>query len=296
MRPTMRPGLQILRRDMHTVQLGLEWPGVATIRETPALAAVLDAIDGFRDARGVLLAASASGAERRDCESALSALIDCGAVVDGRDAGPSGVDEGNWSAWWLLAGPGRDALDVVALRRSCRVRVDGDGAVAAEARRLLAEAEVGTTDDPGEATLTVLASDCEPARSRADAAMHSGLPHLWVYVRDLVGVVGPFVLPGRTACLRCADRSRTERDPAWPTLLDSGEARPLRVPACDRVLASLVAAWAVQDVATWASAIPPQTRDRVVELPQGGQVQTEVFAPHPLCGCGWPVWHDTMDG
>ena len=32
-------------------------------------------------------------------------------------------------------------------------------------------------------------------------------------------VVGPFVVPGTTACLRCVDAHRTDADPAWPLLV-----------------------------------------------------------------------------
>lgn len=45
------------------------------------------------------------------------------------------------------------------------------------------------------------------------------LPHLHVHLRDGTGVVGPLVVPGRTACLRCGDLFRRDRDPAWPDLM-----------------------------------------------------------------------------
>src|SRR2546423_1749175 len=41
----------------------------------------------------------------------------------------------------------------------------------------------------------------------------SGVPHLAVTVRETVAVVGPLGLPGRTACLACADRHRIYHDP-----------------------------------------------------------------------------------
>jgi bacteriocin biosynthesis cyclodehydratase domain-containing protein len=140
-----------------------------------------------------------------------------------------------------------------------------------------------------------MAVDREPARELADLAMHAGLPHVWAYMRDLVGVIGPFVVPGRTACLRCVDAARTEADPAWPTLLQSAAAKPLRVAACDDVHAALVAAWATSEVALWASDVRPQTCGRVVEVPMGcGPADAVIFEPHPACGCGWPAWRDTI--
>ncbi|HYO32971.1 MAG TPA: hypothetical protein VES21_08995 [Nocardioidaceae bacterium] len=295
MRPLLRPGLKILRRDIHTLQLGLDWPGLTVLRETPALRAVLEAIDGFRDAAGVILAATAAGPSHEECEEALVLLVDSGAVVDNALRRPTHLSESTESALWLLAGPGRSVADVVEARARCVVWIDGEGVVAEAARSLLTTAQVTVCTDPAKATVVLAASDREPSRDQADTLMHAGLPHLWCYVRDLVGVVGPFVLPGTSACLRCVDAAHTDIDPAWPTLLRSTTVRPLRVPPCDSLLATLVAAWAAQDVTLWASELRPQTCDRVIEIPQGwGPVEAAHYELHPLCGCGWPLWQDTM--
>ncbi len=295
MRPMLRPGLKILRRDAETVQLGLDWPGVTALRETPALRSVLEAIDGFRDAAGVVLAATASGPTREHCETALAVLVDCGAVVDSRARQAPHLTESSESALWLLAGPGRGPRELVQARLGCAVWVDGSGAVADALRQLIEVANLGVCRDRLDASVVILAGDCEPDRDRADAMMHAGRPHLWVYVRDLVGIVGPFVVPGATACLRCTDAARADCDPAWPTLVVSATVKPLPVPACDAVLATLVAAWAAQEVSLWASDIRPQTCGRVVEVPLGcGPVECVTFDVHPSCGCGWPVWQDTM--
>ncbi len=294
MRPMLRPGLQILRRDVYTIQLGLEWPGVGAIGDSAALRAVLSAIDGYRDAYGVVQAVTAAGVPAAEAEVALATLVETGAVVDQGCGRAPGVPEATWSAWSLLAGPGRDASDVARDRTACRVHVIGQGQVADRVSRLLEAARVSVTR-PSRADVLVVTSDREPERRVSDAVMHSSQPHLWVYVRDLVGVVGPFVLPGETACLRCVDSARRERDPAWPTLLDSAATRPAYAAACDEVLATLVAAWATHEIALWASRIRPHTWGRVVEVPPGvGNPDDEAFAPHPGCGCGWPSRHDTM--
>lgn len=44
----------------------------------------------------------------------------------------------------------------------------------------------------------------------------TGLAHLPVRLRDGVGVIGPLVLPGRTACLSCLDLQRRAYIPGWP--------------------------------------------------------------------------------
>ncbi|MEJ7707876.1 MAG: hypothetical protein WKF82_11765 [Nocardioidaceae bacterium] len=295
-RPVLRPGLQILRRDLTTLQLGLDWPGLAIVQETPQLRAVLQAIDGFRDAPGVVLAAASStGLERSDCDVALGALIDCGAVVDQADCRSPRVGEHMWSALSLLAGPERAAVDVARCRDSAAIWVDGDGQVADRVRQLVEVAQLRGAERSSAADLVVVASDQEPPRTAIDRLMHAGVPHLWVCIRDVVGVVGPFVIPGQTSCLRCVDCARTDLDAAWPTLLASAQARPLLVPPVDPALGALVAAWAVLEAQVWASGIHPPTCDRVIEVPYGcGVVQTERFDLHPQCGCGWPTWQDTI--
>lgn len=295
MRPTFRPGLQILRRDLRTLQLGLDWPGVTTLEETPALRAVLAAIDGFRDAAGVALAASDTGVRLDDCQQALEILVECGAVVDQRASSWPGVSASAWSALWLLATPGQDASDLLRRRVSFRVRILGRGTVASATRGLLDQAQLNQAADAESADLVIVAADDEHHRGDADQPMREALPHLWVGVRDLVGVVGPFVVPGTTACIRCVDSARAELDPSWLVLVESADVRRLEAPACDPLLAHLVAAWAVQEAATWASGLRPQTWDRVIEVPLGfGVVQSETFLLHPRCGCGWPTWQDTM--
>ncbi|MBA3264998.1 MAG: hypothetical protein H0T14_01305 [Nocardioidaceae bacterium] len=295
MRPMLRPGLQILRRDMFTLQLGLDWPGLAVVEETPVVRAVLDAIDGYRDVAGVVLCAmDAAGLPRSDCEAALALLVECGAVV-AQTATSSAVSEPAWTALSLLAGPDHTAADLLRERADCSVYVDGVGQVASQVHAALALAKLKLSQTAAGAGLVVMATDSEPARSRVDDLMHLGVPHLWVCLRDLVGVLGPFVIPGHTACLRCVDAARTDRDPAWPALLDAAAARPLPVTASDPVLCALVASWAVLEAQTWAAGLHPQTSDRVIEVPYGcGAVQTEEFDLHPHCGCGWPTWQDTM--
>ncbi len=295
MRPILRPGLQILRRDINTLQLGLDWPGVCTLRETPALTAVLAAVDGFRDCPGVVLAAVESGVSRADALSALEVLIDCGALVEQSTAWRSADSEGAWASLWLLAGPERSAADLSRRRQQRRVHVRGTGQVADAARALLGLAGVADASHGG-ADLVVLASDCEPSRDLADQVMREDAgAHLWVFTREVVGVIGPFVVPGGSVCLRCADLARADLDPAWPTLLQSAAAHRPAAPACDPLLASLLGAWAAQEVAVWASGLRPQTWNCVIEIPQGfGVVSAQTFDMHPRCGCGWTVWHDTM--
>ena len=292
MRPMIRPGVRILRRDLQTMQIGHEWPGVVLLADSPALQAVLAAVDGCRDATAVVMAASAGGRTPDDCAEALDLLIDTGAVVDSATVTSPAGAAASWGALWLLAGPEATAADVVAMRRECRVHVSGEGVIVDILRQLLPQAQLTLTADPADATLLVLGDRREPDRARSDDAMRSGLPHVWGYLRDLVGVVGPFVVPGSSACLRCVDISRRELDPSWPMLL---AAAPTADPPEDPVMATLVGAAVAQDVAAWASGYQPRTWDAVVEISYGGSaIEQQARPPHPQCGCGWTWAQDTM--
>jgi hypothetical protein len=291
-RPIIRPGLQIIRRDRHTLQVGLAWPGLTWLPDSPVLEAVLAAIDGFRDITGVVLAAASEGHAVDTCSAALDRLIDIGAVVDRSAMRRPDCREHVWAALWLLAGPDSTADDVLALRRACRVHVSGEGPVAETVRDLLPRSHVAITDDERDATLLVLTDAREPKRSASDEAMRTGLPHVWAYLRDLVGVVGPFVIPGTSSCLRCVDAIRHELDPTWVFALS---AAPPAAPPSDPVFAAVVAAWVAQDVVAWASGYPPRTLDAVIEIPYvAGPLERRTRPPHPQCGCGWSTQHDTM--
>src|SRR5258708_24971775 len=74
--------------------------------------------------------------------------------------------------------------------------------------------------------------------------MRDKTAHLVASASEAIGVVGPLVIPGRTACLRCLDLFRTDRDPAWPLILAQLAGRPPSPVACDAPLAAAVAAQA----------------------------------------------------
>ncbi len=295
MRPTLRPGLQILRRDVHTLQLGLEWPGVAILRDSPAVRAVLAVLDGHRDASAVVAAATTDTTSGDEAAGALADLIACGAVVDQAATPRPAVAESRWAALWLLAGPERHPRELLGSRVQGAASVRGHGAVAEAAWAALVACDVPLAESATSADVVVIACDREPARSDADDSMRTSQAHVWATVRDLVGVVGPFVEPGASGCLRCADASRAEIEPAWPTLVAAATTRPLAVPACDPALARLVGSWAAHEVSIWSTGMRPQSWSRVIEIPHGfGLVETVAFDSHPQCGCGWARSRDTM--
>jgi hypothetical protein len=116
------------------------------------------------------------------------------------------------------------------------------------------------------------------------------VPHLAASASEAIGVVGPLVLPGRSACLRCLDLARTERDPAWPLILAqlAGQATvdPL---GCDTVLATMVAAQAAAQALAFldqgAQAAAAVTNGTLELVLPGWQWRRRTWHPHPQCGC-----------
>lgn len=114
------------------------------------------------------------------------------------------------------------------------------------------------------------------------------VPHLLAEVRDTVGVVGPLVLPGRSACLRCLDLARTDRDPGWPAVA-AQLSSPGRVPpACDGPLAAAVAAQAALQVLALLDGGTVATVGGSLELAlPGWRWRRRSWPAHPACDCRW---------
>lgn len=122
---------------------------------------------------------------------------------------------------------------------------------------------------------------------RDPASLQSSLvPHLLAEVRDAVGVVGPLVLPGRSACLRCLDHVRTDLDPDWPAL--SVQLTERATVACDAVLAAAVSAQAALQVLTLLDGTMPASVGGTLELAlPDWRWRRRSWDPHPDCDCRW---------
>jgi len=127
----------------------------------------------------------------------------------------------------------------------------------------------------------------QPMELRA-RLMREQIPHLAASADEAIGIVGPLVIPGRTACLRCMDLTRTDRDPAWPLILAQLAGRAPDPLACDAPLAAAVAAQAAAqglafiDRAAVADAVTNGTLELV--LP-GWQWRRRTWMPHQDCSC-----------
>lgn len=115
---------------------------------------------------------------------------------------------------------------------------------------------------------------------------HRAVPHLMVGVREDRGTVGPLVVPGSSACLRCADLHRTDRDPAWPLLLAQQTGEAERVLPHDTSLAAAVVALAGAQALCHLDGGECDAMEGSLELLLPGyRVRRRSFPPHPECRC-----------
>ncbi|WP_411071939.1 TOMM precursor leader peptide-binding protein [Streptomyces sp. cmx-4-25] len=122
----------------------------------------------------------------------------------------------------------------------------------------------------------------------AEPWISTGTPHLYAGVVEATGTVGPLVLPGGTACARCLQEERTDREPVRPRLLAqwrSGAPHPL--PACDLGLATAVAGLAAAHALAFLDGdLPASTGTRWEASLPFLEWRAERLRPHPACPCG----------
>jgi hypothetical protein len=150
--------------------------------------------------------------------------------------------------------------------------------------------ETATADNPHLVPdLAVLTGPVAPAE--VEALMRDRVAHLAVRADEAIGVVGPLVEPGRSACLRCINLHKAARDPAWPKVLAQAGAGTGAVPAaCDTVLAAATAALASAQalaVIDGCGPQPPAAANGTLELflPEW-QWRRRTWVPVATCTCG----------
>jgi ThiF family len=165
----------------------------------------------------------------------------------------------------------------------------GTGRAAAVARAVHRVAPEARTADDARRLPDLAVITGRPDPVLLAALVRNRVPHLAVHADEAIGVVGPLVLPGRSACVRCLDLSRAARDPAWPRILaQAGSGWSASTQACDTVLAAATAALAAaQALAFIDRACEPATANGTLEvvLP-AWQWQRRGWPAHPACTCG----------
>ena len=147
--------------------------------------------------------------------------------------------------------------------------------------------EADTVGGDGRPDLAVLTAPPGP-RLIADL-MDRRIPHLAVAAGEAIAVVGPLVLPGRSACIRCTDLTRRDRDPAWPLIAAQLSAGAEPSPAaCDAVLAAAAATQAAAQALAFIDepGVPPAATGGTLELVlPGWRWRRRTWPVHYDCGC-----------
>lgn len=161
-----------------------------------------------------------------------------------------------------------------------RVGLDGPPALVAVAAAMLGPASSAPPE------IVVMLSDGPLARMRVDPLLRAGTPYLVVESSPDDWTVGPLVVPGVTACLRCLDAACAETDPRRGLVVD--QLADVPVPR-DRLLESLAVAWAIRDALTHVAGRRPSTWSASVTLTRDQEPVRRPWLRHPDCGCAWDL-------
>lgn len=286
---TLRPGTPVLLREPGFLQVGLSHPasgspGVVRLPDTPDLRRQLDLL------RHPTLAAADS--PEPDLGALIARLDDAGLLVDCPP--PSAANLVGLTR--AQAQFGRDAERRLRSRAAGEVAVEIDPllepSLAPVVAQMLGDAGLAcVAPRPLGPQIHLVVAGGVLDRERVDELVQGAVPHLIVSGSGTGLRVGPFVDPGRTACLRCVDAHESLHDPRRTLLLaqaarQDGE-RPL---PRDPTLDALVVAWAVRDLTRFIEGDRPSTWSATVDVgPTLGPILTE-WGRHPDCGCAWDAW------
>ncbi|MDH2415216.1 hypothetical protein [Nocardioides sp. CER19] len=268
-RPLLRPGWQAARFDDQHLQVGLDAPARVVLADSPDVRRLLSAL---ADPDAAWKPPSSLPAVR-----ALDRLSAAGLLV----AVPGSPLEER-----LAAEHGPSAPIRLAARRAARVSVEAPPGLHDELVSLL-RAE-GMRPVTTAATVTLVVGLGPVRRGRLDALLQDGRPHLVVSGAPAGWEVGPFVEPGRTACLRCVDAARAETEPRRAVVADQ-LARASRPVPVSPTLQAAALALAVREVASYVDGDVPATWSASLLLGTSGAPVLREWARHPLCGCAWDV-------
>ncbi|MGF0115986.1 ThiF family adenylyltransferase [Promicromonospora sp. Marseille-Q5078] len=121
---------------------------------------------------------------------------------------------------------------------------------------------------------------------RYERLLGADVPHLPVVVREADVVLGPLVLPGRSACVGCADRHADDADRRWPHVVADLARLPAADVAHETTLAATAAALGAGQVLALIDGAVPAAVGRLLEVALPEAVpRVRELAPHPRCGC-----------
>ncbi|MGH3663100.1 MAG: TOMM precursor leader peptide-binding protein [Micromonosporaceae bacterium] len=145
-----------------------------------------------------------------------------------------------------------------------------------------------------EPDLAILVGTPKPAPLTALAHNYRRRPHLTVWLRDGVVVLGPLVRPGETPCLQCLDLHRRNRDPLWPVIAAQLGTYPDDIEHAEAAVVAAGAATAAIHALCHLDGGEPESIGGAVELSPTGRARRRSWPPHPRCGCIARTAHDHL--
>jgi len=242
-RPVLRDGMRVVRRDDRSLQIGLDSPHRLVIEDQPGLHQALTHLDRRPAA---------------DLRPVVDRLVRDGWIVEGVSAGSDPV---------------------------LPVAVSADAIVADRVLGACAAAGLRREDD---ALPRLMVTVGEPRRTLSDGLVRDDVPHLWVAVLPRLVRIGPFVEPGRSACLRCIDAHLGDVDPRRAMVLhqlDEQPSAPLSDP--DPCLVQVAVGWAVRDLVRVLTGATSALRSATVTVTDALDVTRRDWLRHAHCGCAW---------
>lgn len=269
----LRPGVPVVRRDATTLQVGLYPPLVARLPDAPEVRALLDA----------LRSGTGPGDLAPVAARALESLLGAGLALRATPGSTPGL---TLAQAQFGADGGRRLTD----RSGHRIGLRADGPSRAIVTELLALTGLAVDDASPSVWLVV---DAGPiTRETVDPLVRVGAPHLLVSGHAGGRRLGPFVEPGRTACLRCVDAHEAETDPRRPFLVEQAALASVGDQPVDPVLDRLVLAWAVRDLCRYLEGDEPSTWSATVDVGPTDPPRLVRWLRHPHCGCAWDLLFD----
>ena len=248
------PSLRLVRRDADHLQLGVDPPRVAVLKDLPEVRRLVEGLAvGKRPQRlGV------------ETSVALAAIIDADLLE------PIG------------SASQRDRL------RTARIRLEGPVDVTAGVAALLAAAGVQQLAAKDAADVVLLVTAGEVERARLDGYMRDEVPHLLVRDHGRELVVGPFVVPGTTACLRCVDCHHGDADPRRGLVVEQvATTAPLVTVGPDPTLRAVALSLATRDLVTFVEGGTPATWSATITVTPALELEPRRWLRHAACGCAW---------
>ncbi|MGD9960588.1 hypothetical protein [Nocardioides sp.] len=286
-RPLLRPGTLVTRRGDGHLQIGLDAPRAMVVPDDGDTRRFLDGLasGGFPEVTPMVARLADALLEH----GLLIDAVDFRASLDQRPQAAQSVAatfaHGNLEGGRLLTRRAERPVRVEVCLPPADAGLDWLGL----ATGLLSLQGV---PDAGTPVVHLVIHGGEPDRERVDEFARTEQPHLLLSASEGFVNLGPFVVPGVTACLRCVDAHRGELDPRRALVVEQHAhargPRPDGLPMpLDPAVMTAAVAWAIRDVVSFVDDEMPTTWSSTIRFGPGMQQAHTPWQRHARCGCSW---------